>query len=206
MEKISFNAKCTSCNHLIKFQLESNLFGQTVNVRCNRCSHVLEYKVPTQQQLEDYKKRQSNQEQSSQPTKTEGNQTVIGDLSDKNKSFKYFIEIQKDENTNYQQFELDQNFYSIGRYTSIEKHLLPDIAIITEDLYMSKKHAALKKHSNGKYSICDTKSTNKVFVNNNKLEDSDEFYLNNGDIIKLGRTIITFKAKEENRNDTTGIS
>lgn len=194
MEKVSFNAKCTSCSHDFKFLAGGSLFGQTVGIRCSKCNHVMQYKVPTLEQIEEIKKRQS----SPQPTELNTGQTVIGGLSDKNKIFKYFIEIQKDENTSYQQFELDQNYYSIGRFTSIEKHLIPDIAIKTEDLYMSKKHAALKKYPNGKYSICDTNSTNKVFVNNIKLEDSDELYLNDGDIIKLGRTLITFKAKEVN--------
>jgi pSer/pThr/pTyr-binding forkhead associated (FHA) protein len=159
------------------------------------------YKVMTLEQFEEYKKRQSNQqppEPKVEQKESKASITFIEDLSNKNKTFKYFIEIQKDENTSYQQFELDQNYYSIGRFTSIEKHLLPDIAIKTEDLFMSKKHAALNKYPNGKYSICDTNSTNKVFVNNIKLEDSDELYLNDGDIIKLGRTLIIFKAKEIN--------
>lgn len=189
MEKISFKTKCTTCEQQIQFQVDESLCGKTVQIRCNKCGNLMPHQLMALEQVQTIKKRMVESQ-----NKEQLGQTIIGGFNSKEKTTSFFLEIQENELTAFQRFELHYNYYSIGRFTNVEKNLLPDIAIKTNDTFMSKKHAVIKKHANGKYAISDSKSTNKVFVNNLKLEDSDEIILKNGAEIRLGKTIIIFKS------------
>ena len=66
-----------------------------------------------------------------------------------------------------------------------------DCSITINDNMVSGKHAVLLFRS-GKYSITDSQSTHGTFVNDNDI-DLEPCYLTDGDIVRMGNTILKFR-------------
>lgn len=66
-----------------------------------------------------------------------------------------------------------------------------DCNITVNDNMVSSKHAVLLFRA-GKYSITDSQSSHGTFVNNTDI-DLDPYYLQDGDIIKMGQTTFKFR-------------
>ena len=67
-----------------------------------------------------------------------------------------------------------------------------DCSITVNDPTVSAKHAVLLFRS-GKYSIKDNQSTHGTFVNDVDI-DLDSYYLTDGDVIKMGKTVFKFRS------------
>lgn len=73
----------------------------------------------------------------------------------------------------------------VGRGKKIDSYLVDDTTV-------SGNHARIEKDT-GRYMITDLGSTNKTFINDSMLEPQKSYPLNNGDIIRMGRTDFTFQ-------------
>ena len=82
-------------------------------------------------------------------------------------------------------FRLYEGNNTIGRDTS-------NSITITKDSTISSKHANIL-HKKGKFWISDEMAANGTFVNGNELEIQKATPINDGDEIKLGDTVFTFK-------------
>ncbi len=65
--------------------------------------------------------------------------------------------------------------------------------IIMDDQEMSRKHAIIVRGEEG-YLLVDFKSSNGVYVNDERIE---QCYLHDGDEIRMGETVFTFREKDE---------
>jgi hypothetical protein len=89
------------------------------------------------------------------------------------------------DNSNGGTITLDRLPAIIGRGERIGSYLVSDSAI-------SGKHARIEK-DNGHYIITDIGSTNKTFINGKILTPHKGNQLNDGDIVRMGRTEFTFQ-------------
>ena len=80
-------------------------------------------------------------------------------------------------------FDLKGKLISIGRD--------PDNDIYIDEETVSRKHAKVEKKG-GKTTIIDLESTNGTYLNDRRLEPFIEFSLNDGDRLKIGRTIFKY--------------
>ncbi len=80
-------------------------------------------------------------------------------------------------------FDLQGKVISLGRD--------PDNDIYIDEETVSRKHAKIEKKG-GKTTIIDLESTNGTYLNDRKLEPFVEFTLNDGDRVKIGRTIFKY--------------
>ena len=68
----------------------------------------------------------------------------------------------------------------------------PDCNITVNDNWVSSKHAVILFRA-GKYSITDSQSSHGTFVNDTDIE-LEPYYLQDGDMIKIGKTVFKFRA------------
>lgn len=96
-----------------------------------------------------------------------------------------------------QEFLLTKSVTILGR----SRRLGNDV-ILDWDGMVSKRHAKIVLTPEG-FAIVDLDSTNGVWVNGEKIVDSNGRLLKNGDTIRLGATELVFKEKENLTPDTT---
>jgi two-component system cell cycle response regulator len=80
-------------------------------------------------------------------------------------------------------FDLKGKLISLGRD--------PDNDIYIDEETVSRKHAKIEKKG-GKTTVIDLESTNGTYLNDRRVEPLVEFSLNDGDRIKIGRTIFKY--------------
>jgi two-component system cell cycle response regulator len=80
-------------------------------------------------------------------------------------------------------FDLKGKLISLGRD--------PDNDIYIDEETVSRKHAKIEKKG-GKTTVIDLESTNGTYLNDRRVEPLIEFSLNDGDRIKIGRTIFKY--------------
>jgi transcription elongation factor Elf1 len=188
MDKIKVKHTCSSCGKQQVYAVGKEHMGKTVNLVCNSCNTKSQQRIPS---LEDLKSRQSTSAQNL-------NQNQASDVDDGNPRTQvrfsnveaHYLEVLPNEKTPNQRFELDQKYLTIGRFSAQSN--LSDIGIKTADEYMSRKHAVLRRQPNGKFTISDAGSLNKVFVNDNELDAGEEVYLQKGDLVRIGRTVLRY--------------
>lgn len=83
-----------------------------------------------------------------------------------------------------------------------------DIAIVTNDMYMSREHLNVDvmfgQDGHFHVYVSNAKNQNPTFVNDEPLEDGNKVGVRHGDIIKLGETPLQFKSSNP-FDDTTEI-
>jgi hypothetical protein len=161
--------------------------GKTVNLVCNSCNTKSQQRIPS---MDDLKNRPSAPAQNinqNQAVADEGNPKTQVRFSNVEA---HYLEVLPNDKTPNQRFELDQKYLTIGRFSAQSN--LADIGIKTADEYMSRKHAVLRRQANGKFTISDAGSLNKVYLNDNELEVGEEVYLQKGDLVRIGRTILRY--------------
>ena len=111
------------------------------------------------------------------------------------------INVLKNVKTAPQVFVLREGINTIGRLSKHTGDYVPDIAIVTSDAYISKKHCQItmvKNRKNGLDIILkDAGSANGTFLNHSSkpLDKEDEMFLNDADTILIGETLITFELR-----------
>jgi diguanylate cyclase (GGDEF)-like protein len=86
-----------------------------------------------------------------------------------------------------QQFVLDYNNMVIGRQ--------PDCDICIVDDSISRSHAEISKDHENKYTATDLDSTNGIYLNNIRINPKESVTLIDGDLLKVGNTILKFIAE-----------
>ncbi|TVR76608.1 MAG: FHA domain-containing protein [Saprospirales bacterium] len=93
--------------------------------------------------------------------------------------------------------------YVLGRqhYTDMDCE-----TILFEDSFISRKHCLLRyikslAKDDFRFAISDLNSTNKTFLNKTELNPEEEIYLDDGDIINIGRLEIVYREVSNNLSD-----
>ncbi len=109
------------------------------------------------------------------------------------------LSVLKNDKTAPQSFVLHEGINIIGRLSKHAGDYVPDIKIVTNDTFISKKHCQItmvKNRNNGIDCILkDAGSANGTYLNNTKLSKEDEIFLGDADTILIGDTNITFELK-----------
>jgi FHA domain len=99
-----------------------------------------------------------------------------------------------DERTRPQTFSLTKQQQTVGRKNTTK---LCDIMIETVDGYMSRNHFIIEVMTRAGgdvvYTLSDSGSMNKTFINTIALNAADTYYLQDGDTIQAGTTKIVFR-------------
>ena len=72
------------------------------------------------------------------------------------------------------------------------------VQVVDYEGFMSRNHASIEvRNSNGRmlYILKDTENTNPSYVNGSMVTKGDRMILNDGDKLKFGLKILTFKTK-----------
>lgn len=93
-------------------------------------------------------------------------------------------------------YELPVGRSSVGRAHATSA---ADVQIVTADNGMSRVHSTievLKTSSGGmRCTISNANNKNATYINGEKLEDGDEIYLNDGDVVKMSRSEFSVEIK-----------
>jgi hypothetical protein len=222
MEKIAVRFTCSNCAKVKVASIDKQYAGRKVNLVCDSCNtrnlklipaldqnNISGRPNPINEKISNLGQRRAAQGGAGPKTDVSDNNCHGGTIlnmgayqsgdTNPNRTFigkvhtneqKYVLKVVANNATPETLFELKQPFLTIGRWSANSE---TDLAIKTQDEYMSRKHAILKKNPNGKYSIVDAKSTNKVYINDKALNSGEEVYLEPGDVIKMGRTFVKYE-------------
>ncbi len=189
MDKIKVKHTCANCQKQQIYAVGREHMGKMVNLVCNHCQTKSQQRIPNPDAVQAAMQGNKNHVPAApkQSPLDDGNPKTQVRFTNIDT---HYLEILANEKTPNQRFELDQKYLTIGRFSSQSN--LSDLSIKTADEFMSRKHAVLRRQPNGKFTISDAGSVNKVFVNDNELEIGEEVYLQNGDLIKIGRTFVRY--------------
>jgi predicted Zn finger-like uncharacterized protein len=166
---------CKQCKSKTVFFVDETKLGKKEHVRCQHCQKMNLVQI---QPASFFEKLNKNM--------IEG--TVINSPK-KNIDPSYLkLEVKQEQYTEYQTFDIDQERMSIGRKNSAGAEYRADVEVVTEDKFMSKKHALFLRKENDLYTISDLDSTNGTWLNGEKLESFEEVFIEDGDEIKMGRS------------------
>jgi len=110
-------------------------------------------------------------------------------------SNKIQLRVMKEDNTLVKIINLRNSDYIIGRETQSGSSCE---SIVIDDPYISRKHCFLKciNHTRSNeyiFSIHDLNSTNCTILNGRELNQEEEIYLSDGDVIKIGKIHILYR-------------
>jgi pSer/pThr/pTyr-binding forkhead associated (FHA) protein len=187
-------------NPLCKVQLsvhESAFLEQSPPISCAKCQTKFKPQLPNAKQT------------------IVDNVASERSLANKNRNENAGWLIVHDENTKSQTFDLFVGKQLIGRKdVSYPNNNMPDIAIETSDLYMSRNHFYINverlPNQTLVFVLSDANSKNHTFINSKKMAEvkqGDAFYLSDNDTIQAGKTKIVFKNREmgKSKNSATQI-
>jgi pSer/pThr/pTyr-binding forkhead associated (FHA) protein len=89
------------------------------------------------------------------------------------------------------EYMLDKDVINIGRQSPADG-IFPDIDLtdVDKDAYISRKHARILRKDDG-FIFEDLGSSNGSFINNVRIAQGVQQFLNEGDTIRLGKTVMT---------------
>lgn len=163
--------------------------GKMVNLVCSNCKFKSQQRIPLSRAFKDEVKPAVDQKAAQRTSSAQSDDNPKTQVRFTNAA-NHYLEVLANEKTQNQRFELDQKYLTIGRFSSQAN--LADLGIRTADEFMSRKHAIIRRLPNGKYTISDAGSVNKVIVNDVALSEGEEVYLQEGDLLKLGRTFLRY--------------
>lgn len=191
------------------------LYNPTANAKCPSCNNFFKpYDLLPESEKQSIKNKQMEQEEAtdfnanSHKSKTEHtklNKEAVGWL------------VVHDEKTHTQTYDLLVGRQVVGRKSTSRPC---EIMIDTEDMEMSRNHFIIEVESHQgkyKYSLSDSKSTNKTYVQTKVLSDferavrklgkNEEIYIEDGSIIQAGTTKIILKTLKSvnNKSQATEI-
>lgn len=165
--------RCPFCDERITLTNVDKYSGKQIRIKCvnKACQQYFVTKVPDV--------AEKTIVYPAQPAKAEGKLTVLAN-----------------EFAPFKEYRLGEGNFIVGRHAIDSK---ANIAIITSDRLVSRLHCIIRGIRNGKggldFTIRDSKSKNSIYINNKRLEADEEVYLNEKDIIRLGRTELQFDRK-----------
>ena len=133
MDKL--NVKCSKCGKTMQLSVETLLpySGKLVKITCRNpeCKTQQKLQVPV------FKKNNTETVIESAPTIIETN---IENVNQNGANKKAILLVLQNSKTEAQSFSIDNGIYTIGRLVNKPGVYVPDIAIRTQDTYISKKH------------------------------------------------------------------
>ena len=188
---------CKYCNQkFVKTAEEMKQFsGKDFFTICPNptCKHTL--KIPIQPLRSDPNGGQGNNAPGNNgPVKTKVEVVHAGPIG---QGHSCRIVVQQSSQTAHQVFQLHEGVNTIGRKSEQAGANLPDHAIVTSDMRMSKKHCQITLARDGNNQIeCllrDMGSTNGTFIKGfiKPLTKEEEIYLDNDSFFRIGETQIT---------------
>jgi pSer/pThr/pTyr-binding forkhead associated (FHA) protein len=177
--------KCPKCTSRIALPVNEEDVGSKKQGICPNCRHKFLVAIPT-----------------SLKSKFESDPTNIGNQEEEPI---LLLETVGNSNTAPQTFELSSDYYTIGRKNNSGPAARPDVEVVTTDMMMSRKHAAVRKKGRVGFTLADLGSKNGVVLNGNKLEPDEEVYLSDGDTFILGETTfrVSFAEKSPDYDELT---
>ena len=176
---------CPTCSGKTPISVTEDMLGTVVQCNCSSCKKRLPVKISE-----------------SLASKFNSDKTQIGGNT---ADFSLFLEVEQNEFTPHQTFELVSDYYTIGRKNSGGPEHRADVEVITTDMRMSRKHAIVKKKPNGAFTLMDMGSKNGVTFNGSKLGADEEVYLCEGDTFCIGQTKfrVSITDRVSNKDDVT---
>ncbi len=162
------NIQCNNCGKLVVLKNVDKYRGRTMKFKCKGedCGAIFEHFIP--------------EEKDSELTTVVTSQSISnnyqGNLRITNREGKSKV------------YKLENGINLIGRKAAQSK---ADI-LIESDAFVSKNHCFIERVKNLEFVIFDNDSKNGVFLNNQKLKNTDKIYLKDKDIIRLGKTELEF--------------
>ncbi|MDD3875864.1 MAG: FHA domain-containing protein [Bacteroidales bacterium] len=184
--QIKVNVNCPFCKQKNQILVKDDMFGRKNFISCSHCLKNFATSIPPKKEFVS-RLEKAKKEKEKVYEKNEDN-TYIGGSIKKEVFLK--LSVLPNEYSVSQVFEIDQKHMTIGRKNSSGSEYKADVEIVTEDMYMGRKHAVIMKKENNAFVIKDLKSANLTWLNGTSLKGTDEFYLEDGDELKLGRTIL----------------
>ncbi len=183
--------QCSSCKSSIQFDAQQ-LTPNKPLVRCPICKQI---NSVSPEQLTPVPKKVE------QPPIYPPKQTIHTNPQTNSEEVGWLVV--HDEHTQQQIFALKKGKNSIGRFSESKPN---DIAIVTQDRYMSRNHCIIeiKNSANGQlqYTIYDIGSTNGTFINANKqskLKPDTILVIKDNDVIQIGRTKVILKTTQKHK-------
>jgi DNA-directed RNA polymerase subunit N (RpoN/RPB10) len=152
--------------------------GKIINIRCTHCGkNNAGIKVPYEKTFKD----QIAQNLISP-------KTVIRERGEQDSILK--LHVKQNEFHAEQFFSIEKETTIVGRKATTSN---AEIQIETKDRNMSREHIILKKKSKGRFVLADNSSSNGTFLDEVQLEENEEVYLEDGNIICIGKTEINIR-------------
>ncbi len=94
------------------------------------------------------------------------------------------------------EFILDKDVITIGRQSPADG-IFPDIDLtdVDDEAYISRRHARILRKDDG-FIFEDMGSSNGSFINNVRIAQGVQQFLNDGDVVRLGKTVMTLEKPE----------
>lgn len=165
---LKISVTCPFCAFKMAVPATQDDPGKKKQTKCPKCHKAFQFTVPA-----------------TLVSKFESDATKIGDSSGE---FSLLLETIANPFTEHQSFELTSEYYTLGRKNNGGPEHRPDVEVATTDKMMSRKHAAIARKGKTGFILKDLTSKNGVFLNDERLEDDEEMYLNDGDTFRLGQT------------------
>ena len=179
---IKLSVSCPKCGTKLAVAITEQDLGTKKQCACQKCAKKFNVNVPA-----------------TLAYKFETDPTNIGGgLSD---DISLLLEVLPNDKTEYQTFELTSDYYTIGRSNNSGPEHRPDVAVVTNDMKMSRKHAVIKKKGKIGFTLNDLGSKNGVTLNGHKLEPDEEVYISDGDTIVIGDTQFRVSYAEKSKED-----
>jgi len=169
--------RCKYCNHESKLNIPKNIQGKLIRFKCQNksCAQLIEVRVPSEVTPEE---------------STIVSKSVQGEID------YAMLEVVPNQFIGHEKYKLGIGTTTIGRKSNTQK---ADISLKTSDTDMSRIHCSIRSFidplGSTSFVLSDEGSKNGVYLNDQRLDDEDEVYLVDNDIIKLGNTSLVFVVK-----------
>lgn len=187
MNTVKFKVKCTHCQHANLIAVAEAMLGKHSLRKCEACQQLFPFTVPSKEKVSQLVRGQ--QPAASPKIEEDEFRTTITSSNPGKAEKTLVLDCKMNENGRSQRFEVRQPYMTIGRLSSERDSYRADIALETADVYLSRKHAVVKKYANS-FTISDAGSANGTYLNQNKLGKDEELVLADGDQVIIGKTII----------------
>lgn len=170
--------RCNACKVISLQEFSSGEKGKLIPFHCPSCAHESSVRLPNNQSRE-------------------GVTNVI------EKNLKKLVGINLKVKNNEYHKAIDINLKKAGEFLVGRKSVSQpcDVEIQTSDRTISRRHFKLNISKTASQSLevflQDNNSTNGLYLNEEKLNQTDQVFLYNGDVIKCGKSEIEFNFEEE---------
>lgn len=171
------NFKCKYCNHTNQLIFDKKYAGKRISIKCSNCNEdlIIKFKDSKNDSVEE---------------------TIISQSMHRNIKGAKLV-VKENQYNEKQEYIISLGRNLIGRKSNNSK---ANIQVYTSDSNMSRLHCSIdqKNDSSGHliFILKDENSLNGTVLNETTLDKTNELYLVNKDVIRLGETELIFKTIE----------